>query len=54
MFWKIIGFSDACSGIFTETLDPVLDLFLKMESLKVDTSPTSLIWRCPPFGLSLV
>ena len=27
----------------TEILDPVLELFLKMETLKVGTSPTGLI-----------
>ena len=25
LFWKIIGFWDACSGIFTEILNPVAE-----------------------------
>ena len=45
MFWKIIGFLDACFGNFTEILDIVLEFFLEMETLKVGTSPGSLIWN---------
>ena len=45
LFWKITGFSDACSGIFTEILNPVLEFLLKIENLKVGISTTSLIWK---------
>ena len=31
-----------------ETLHPVLELLLEMETLKVGTSLTELIWKCSP------
>ena len=35
LFWKIISFSDACFGIFTEILNPILEYRLEMDTLKV-------------------
>ena len=35
LFWKIIDFWDACSGIFTKILNPVLEFSLKMVTLHV-------------------
>ena len=37
-------------GIFTEILNPIQEFLLKMKTLRVGTSSTSLIWKCPPRG----